>query len=195
MPPNGIRDKIVFERSHNLLPRKDLRWPKKSRCNTPRPEKAFSRHFAAGKERPASRTERLRAKRFDSDQLCGYFAAINCLREERVPASDYPDDANGRCLRSMEASGADMSAQYEVDFEHVFPDRAAAERFARLTKKHGKVELSEYDGDSSFYWQVRVVVALIPTYADISRVEQELDAIAGSCNGRADGWGILHGPD
>jgi hypothetical protein len=95
----------------------------------------------------------------------------------------------------MQASGADMSAEYDVDFEHVFADLAGAERFAKVTQEQGRVELSEYDGDSSYYWQVRVVVALLPTYEAICRVEQDLDAIAGRCGGRADGWGILHGPD
>ena len=36
-------------------------------------------------------------------------------------AGAYPDDVNGRVLSGMRASGADMSALYDVEFEHIFP--------------------------------------------------------------------------
>ena len=105
----------------------------------------------------------------------------------------YPDDANGGVLRSMAASGADMTIPYDVDFEHVFPKLDAAEAFGkRAAKTARRVELSEYNGASGYYWQVRVVVSMTPGHADIGRVEAELETLAEAHGGRSDGWGILH---
>ncbi len=107
-------------------------------------------------------------------------------------AEPYPDDANGRVLRGMAAVGADMAARYAIDFEHVFPDSRAAEAFDRAVAGPGRrVERSEYDGRAGYYWQVRVVVCMAPTHAGVTRVERELAALAESCGGLADGWGIL----
>jgi hypothetical protein len=105
----------------------------------------------------------------------------------------YPDDANGRVLRSMAASGADMMIPYDVDFEHVFPKLESAEDFGkRVAKMAARVEVSEYDGASGYYWQVQVVVRMTPSHAEISRVEAELGTLADAHGGRSDGWGILH---
>jgi hypothetical protein len=105
----------------------------------------------------------------------------------------YPDDVNGRVLSSMRASGADMTVPYDVDFEHVFPDLRAAEAFVQRVSKPGqRAKLSEHDGAKGYWWQVRVVVRLVPTYAGICNTEQELAAFADASGGRADGWGILH---
>jgi hypothetical protein len=107
----------------------------------------------------------------------------------------FPDDASGRVLRSLQAAGADMSAQYDVDFEHIFPDLGSAERFVeKVAARNGRTELTEHDGASGYYWQVRVVVRLLPRYASVTRVENELASLAESCGGRADGWGVMQGP-
>jgi len=107
-------------------------------------------------------------------------------------ADVYPNDVSGRVLSGMRASGADMSASYDVDFEHIFPDLRAAEEFVRRVAGRGRqVKQSEYDGRSGYYWEVRVVVRMVPTYAGITRTEEELAGIADSCGGCADGWGIL----
>jgi hypothetical protein len=88
-----------------------------------------------------------------------------------------------------------MSAKYDIDFEHVFPDMSSAERFVeRVSALHQRTELSEYDGASGYYWQVRVVVHMVPTHAGVTRVENELESIAASCSGRSDGWGVLYSP-
>jgi hypothetical protein len=104
----------------------------------------------------------------------------------------YPDDANGRVLSGMRASGANMAARYAIDFEHIFPDLQTCEEFVRRIAGRGRrVEKSEYTGRSGYYWQVRVTVRMVPTYAGITRVEQELAAVADACGGCPDGWGIL----
>ena len=102
----------------------------------------------------------------------------------------FPDDVNGRVLAGMQASGTDMAAEYDIDFEHVFPDLQAAEAFGRMVAGR-RNELSEYDGAAGYYWQVRVVVRMVPSHAGITRIERELGAAAASCGGQADGWGVL----
>jgi hypothetical protein len=104
----------------------------------------------------------------------------------------FPDDANGRVLAGMRASGADMTARYDIDFEHVFPDLHAAEAFERTVAGRGRrLERSEYTGAGGHFWQVRVVVRMVPTHAGVTRMEREFGAAAESCGGRADGWGVL----
>ncbi len=99
----------------------------------------------------------------------------------------YPDDANGRVLRSMAASGADMKIPYDVDFEHVFPKLDSAEEFGRrVAKMAARVEVSEYDGANGYYWQVLVVIRMIPSHDEISRIEAELGTMANTHDGRSD---------
>jgi hypothetical protein len=105
----------------------------------------------------------------------------------------FPNDTNGRVLRSMQQSGADMTAKYAVDFEHVFANLDGAKDFEqRIVVKEYRTELSEYDGASGYYWQVRVIVRMVPTHSKITRMEMELATLAEACGGRSDGWGILH---
>ena len=107
-------------------------------------------------------------------------------------ARSYPDDANGRVLEGMAATGADMASRYAIDFEHVFPDLRAAEAFERAVAGPGRrIEQSEYDGRSGYHWQVRVVVVMAPSHAGVTRVERELAGLAEACGGVADGWGVL----
>lgn len=104
----------------------------------------------------------------------------------------FPNDENGRVLADMLAAGADMAARHAIDFEHIFPDLAAAEAFGRtVAGRARRVEVAEYDGETGYYWQVRVVVRMVPTHAAVTRVERELATAAESCGGQADGWGVL----
>ena len=107
-------------------------------------------------------------------------------------SNEFPEDANGRVLQGILAGGADMSLEYDVDFEHVFVDLASAEQFAAAAKKlKHRIELSEYDGTRSWYWQVRVVVRLIPTHSAITDTEESLGDLARSHSGEPDGWGMM----
>ncbi|QEL13449.1 ribonuclease E inhibitor RraB [Limnoglobus roseus] len=108
----------------------------------------------------------------------------------------FPSDENGDVLRSMFESGMDLTAAYDIDFEHIFPDLQSAERMCERTAPLGHHpelrELNEPDYTrQGFYYEVRVCVRIVPTHADITRLEQELGHLAESCGGQADGWGVL----
>lgn len=104
----------------------------------------------------------------------------------------YPDDASGRVLRGMAKSGVEISAKYDIDFEHIFADLSGAEAFEQKVKELGfQTKLREYEGRSGFYWEVQVVVRMVPTYEGVTRMEAELDRIADSYGGMANGWGVL----
>src|SRR5262249_27832469 len=106
-------------------------------------------------------------------------------------AKRYPKDVNGRVLRGMRSSGYDMTAEYDIDFEYLFPDQRAAEEFMRRVAGDGRrIEQSEYAGRSGYHWEVCVVMRMVLTYADICRVEQELADVADACGGCENGWGI-----
>lgn len=105
-------------------------------------------------------------------------------------ASAFPHNATGDALRLLEARGADMSAARDIDFEHVFANLDAAEQFERTVRKEAiRTKVSEYNGDRDWYWNVQVVVQLVPTYASVTAIEEHLGDVARQCGGEPDGWG------
>ena len=73
----------------------------------------------------------------------------------------------------------------------MFPSLRAAEEFERAAGGSYRAERHEFNDRGGYSWQVRVVVRMTPTYAGVTRLERELAALADSCGGRADGWGVL----
>jgi hypothetical protein len=107
-----------------------------------------------------------------------------------VDPLDLPNDENGDVLRRMAANGDALTAAREIDFEHVFETREAAAAFLADVASRGlKARLSRYEAKSM--WDVRVTRHMVPTHADISRLEMDLDEIAKKYLGRTDGWGCL----
>jgi len=100
-------------------------------------------------------------------------------------------EENAAILRGMEINGADLVTPRRVDFAHVFPDRSRANAFAQKAKQDGfeiSVEEVEREEDP---WDVTVSRALTPTCENITSIEEHLDTVARSYQGRADGWGFF----
>lgn len=100
-------------------------------------------------------------------------------------------EENAAILRNMEADGSDLGPSRSVDFSHVFPDQASADAFAKEAERVGfstTVEEVERDEDP---WDVTASKEMTPTCESITDTEENLDALARSHQGRADGWGFF----
>jgi hypothetical protein len=110
--------------------------------------------------------------------------------------SQFPDDENGDVLRRMAAQGIDLVSPRIVDFEHCFPDEAAARSF--LSAIEGTVletRLICPDPENGTGWEVQCRERMVPTHGAVTQTEGRLARIAASCGGYADGWGSLSNPD
>lgn len=113
------------------------------------------------------------------------------------PPTDFPADENGNVLRLMTAHGDDLTRARVVDFGHLLPDEAAARRMAAAAVQLGfAVQVEPIDdeeevpaGQRAGEWDVTCSQEMVPTHAGITAVERQLDALARSFGGRADGWG------
>lgn len=114
------------------------------------------------------------------------------------PPTDFPADENGNVLRLMAAHGDDLTRARVVDFGHLLPDEASARRMAAAAEQLGfavQVERIEDDDDEpvavqlSGAWDVTCSQEMVPTHPGITSTERQLDALARSFGGRADGWG------
>lgn len=112
------------------------------------------------------------------------------------PPTDFPADENGNVLRLMVAHGDDLSRARVVDFGHLLPDEASARRMAAAATQLGfvvqvePIEDDEAEPDQPVgAWDVTCSREMVPTHAGITAVERQLDALARSFGGRADGWG------
>ena len=108
----------------------------------------------------------------------------------------FPDDENGDALRAMAAQGIDLVSPRVVDFEHRFPDEAAARAFvAAIQSTVGEVTLFSPDPETGTGWEVQCRQRMVPTHAEITSTERRLADVAARFGGYADGWGSLSNPD
>lgn len=104
-------------------------------------------------------------------------------------AREFPNDDNGAVLQTLFDAGIDLTVEHDIEFMHVLPDEKAADAMQRHLRQlglNGDVVENELDGE----FDVAVVVRMIPSHAEITRVEKQLAALAESNGGRPDGWGI-----
>lgn len=102
--------------------------------------------------------------------------------------AEYPNDADGDALRRLVADGNDMAAPMVIDFPVVLPTEAAAQQFAVLAAaKSYAVQIWQHDDDSD--WDVICAIEMVPTYADVVRIQAELSELAEPFGGICDSWG------
>jgi hypothetical protein len=110
--------------------------------------------------------------------------------------SRFPDDENGAVLRDMAAQGIDLVSLRTVDFEHCFPDEAAAKKFLEaVVGTVDEVNLFPPDPDQASGWEVQCRQRMVPTHSAITETESRLASVAARYGGYADGWGSLSNAD
>jgi len=119
--------------------------------------------------------------------------------------NSYPDDEDGAVLADLAAQGVDMSQPLSIEFAVDVPDEAAAEKTLEAMTKAGYDAHVEYDegepdeegnidpDDEEFgpTWTVYADVHMTPEYAEIMRIQAELDELARPHGGLCDGWGVM----
>lgn len=101
-------------------------------------------------------------------------------------------EENAAILQKMESDGKDLSSPRSVDFCHVFPDKVSADTFARMAEAQGfAVAVDEVERETN-PWDVTASKDMTPTCGAITSIEDRLDALARSYQGRADGWGFFN---
>jgi hypothetical protein len=110
--------------------------------------------------------------------------------------SRFPDDENGAVLRDMAAQGIDLVSPRMMDFEHCFPDEAAARGFlAAVAGTVQEAKLFPPDPEQESGWEVQCCQRMVPTHSAITETERRLARIAAQFRGYPDGWGTLSNPD
>ena len=108
----------------------------------------------------------------------------------------FPDDEIGDVLRRMAAEGIDLVSPRVIDFEHCFPNEAAARAFLATVRANVKeARLISPDSESGSGWEVQCRERMVPTHAAITQTERRLADVAARFGGYADGWGSLSNPD
>lgn len=102
--------------------------------------------------------------------------------------NQFPDDETGDALSQFQENGFDMSRPMEVDFFIAVPSEQAGNQLAREAKKLGFNVSVEKDDDSG-EWTCYCTKRLVPEYTEIVRIEKDLDNLASSYGGYADGFG------
>ena len=99
-------------------------------------------------------------------------------------------DENAEVLKGIAARGTDLSISRLVDFAHVFFAEAEAVQFKYAAQSEGYQVSIEQD-ESGALWDVVASFQIVPSVEQVTRIEQELDGLARSFGGQADGWGFL----
>jgi len=99
-------------------------------------------------------------------------------------------DENAEVLEGIAARGTDLSVPRQVDFAHVFFSETEALRFKDAAEEAGHQVSMEKDVSGEL-WDVIASTKIVPSVEQVTRIEDELDGLARSFGGQADGWGFL----
>ena len=119
--------------------------------------------------------------------------------------ASYPDDDDGRVLADLAAHGVDMSQPLQIEFAVDVPDEEAAAQTQQALTAAGydsqivydegePDDTGEIDPDDEEFgpsWTVYALVRMRPEYAEIMRIQADLDRLAGPFDGVSDGWGVM----
>jgi hypothetical protein len=109
-------------------------------------------------------------------------------------SDDYPNDSDGDALRLVASHGSDMSQPMLIDFPVVVANETLANEFAEAAKTQGyTVSLWKHDDDED--WDVYCSVEMVPTYADLVRIQRELTDLASPFKCICNSWGTFGNKD
>ncbi|HWA96258.1 MAG TPA: ribonuclease E inhibitor RraB [Terracidiphilus sp.] len=107
----------------------------------------------------------------------------------------FPNDDTGDALERLYKAGDPLSEPRDIDFTVVFPTQATAAEFAERYDALGlRTEVSESHCQADCPWDVLIVKHMVPSHAEISVFEDELESAAAPLGGRNDGWGCFSLP-
>ena len=101
---------------------------------------------------------------------------------------ELPLDSDGDALRSLIATGSDLSKEMEIDFAMSVPNREAGLAFATIVGPMG-FQTSISLGDATKTWTCYCSRIMVPSYEAIIEVQRILEKTGKPYNARPDGWG------
>lgn len=101
---------------------------------------------------------------------------------------DIPNDATGDALREFVKNGSDLTKPMEIDFFVAVPSKKAGDEVVLRAKTLGFRVSLEQDTESGD-WTCYCIKTLIPEYAEVVKIEQQLSTIAKPFGGYSDGFG------
>jgi hypothetical protein len=102
----------------------------------------------------------------------------------------FPEDENGDILFGIWKEGGDLSTPRPVDFSLIFLQKQQAEAFAQLlASRKGKIEVSYFEEKRC--WDLRFSPIMVPSWANITKMERWLGETVQEYEGENDGWGFL----
>lgn len=109
---------------------------------------------------------------------------------------EYPEDADGGALRSVQSNGSDMSKPMLIDFHVAVPNQTAAETIAAAARKLGyRTRVYDSPGDG-MRWTCECSTRMLATHDGVIAIQAELAHISLPLGGRPDGWGTFgNGPN
>jgi hypothetical protein len=111
-----------------------------------------------------------------------------------------PGDTTGELLRHIAKRGADLTQPMKMGFGVAAPSKDAADKFALKARVlgfetivvMGDVEPDDVQpDDESLEWVCICTKVLVPEYAEIVKIERQLDSIARGFGGYSIGIGAL----
>lgn len=102
--------------------------------------------------------------------------------------TSIPNDAIGDALRRIIAGGSDLTKPMEIDYFVAVPSDSAGNQVARMAQEQGfNTKVSQDDKTSE--WTCYCTKTFVPEYAEIVKIEQQLDTLAQPFGGYIDGFG------
>jgi len=118
----------------------------------------------------------------------------------------YPNDTDGQALELAARHGINMSSPVRIEFAVSAPDGESAKAIRQLLAGIGYVvSISHDEGephdesnpeDANEFgpsWTVMVDTVMVPDYAEVTRIQADLDQHSRALGGHSDGWGIMAG--
>ncbi|MCA9574231.1 MAG: ribonuclease E inhibitor RraB [Polyangiales bacterium] len=108
-------------------------------------------------------------------------------------------------LNALAADGHDLESPMVIDFFMLASDEPAAHEMAEVLRKAGyetEIEYDEHGGhdheddeevdhEHDPIWEVAVSVEMVPTAAELARLQRELQELVAPFGGEANGWGTV----
>jgi len=116
-------------------------------------------------------------------------------------AMTYPDDADGRALSNLAAQGVDMTRPLLIEFAIDAPDETSARAISNVASENGYEANIYFDAGEPDYnedtedeeefgpsWTVYVKHKVVPSYQNLTRLQETLDQLVKGLGGKVDGW-------
>lgn len=103
---------------------------------------------------------------------------------------NLPNDETGEALNRLQLDGSDLEKLMNIDFYVFCPNQQQAEIVSEKLSDHFLGTEIKYDqDDNSESWTCYFGMSMIPSYENVSSVEEKIDEICNPYGAYSDGFG------